>query len=154
MKVEYAPGFEKSLRRLIWRQRLEPINPAGYYRKLKYFCQRGKRGYADCDIWSFDSYLEQVIAGGCRQLKHIHHGYPAALAGKNDKTEAQAAKRSQQWADILESIALGFEASAKLKWDEENEDIPLPGSGRYKTYTKQYEKGMGLFVKYFPNLWD
>lgn len=47
-------------------------------RKVKWFIQRGKRGYADCDLWNFDTYLEKIISKGLRELSRTTHGYPVS----------------------------------------------------------------------------
>lgn len=45
-------------------------------RKIKWFYQRGKRGYADCDLWNFDTYLEKVLSKGLRDFARNSSGYP------------------------------------------------------------------------------
>ena len=37
--------------------------------EVKWFIQRGKRGYADCDVWSLDSYLNSWMPEAIHQLK-------------------------------------------------------------------------------------
>ena len=38
-------------------------SPRHFIYSIKYFIQRGKRGYSDKDLWSADMYLAEVIAG-------------------------------------------------------------------------------------------
>lgn len=159
MKVEFSPEFEKSLRKMIWWERLKPINPKQWYREAKFFAQRGVRGYSDRDTWNLDGYLVSVIAGGCRELAKNAHGCPGTLGhtGKTDENgmpEMDVDKGVEEWQQILEDIALGFEAFRKLQWDDEFDDIPHPDSQRAKDYQKQYEKATKLFKRYFGNLWD
>ena len=45
-----------------------------FFRRYKWAYQRAKRGYADCDIWNFDSYLEKIISKGLRELEHTLRG--------------------------------------------------------------------------------
>lgn len=37
--------------------------------EIKYFWQRGRRGYSDRDVWDFDNYLANVIAHILREIK-------------------------------------------------------------------------------------
>jgi len=48
-------------------------------RKIKWFIQRGKRGYADCDLWNFDTYLEKVLSKGLRDFAKNASGYPGGF---------------------------------------------------------------------------
>jgi len=45
-------------------------------REVKYFIQRGRRGWSDKDLWSLDDYLAQVIGGSLKDLSSTIHGYP------------------------------------------------------------------------------
>lgn len=45
-------------------------------RKVKWFIQRGKRGYADCDLWDFDTYLEKVMSKGLRDFADRTQSFP------------------------------------------------------------------------------
>jgi hypothetical protein len=102
-----------------------------YGRNIKWFLQRGWRGYADCDVWSIDDYLSTWMPKALRKLNK--YGHPCGLTQK-------------KWDDIVEQIARGFEAHRK------NSEYPDKD-----TYDKLYEKektGLTLFVKYFGDLWD
>jgi len=47
-----------------------PDVPRDTYLNIKWFIQRGKRGYADCDVWNFDYYLSDVIVNALKELKN------------------------------------------------------------------------------------
>src|SRR6266852_1897293 len=51
--IKVAPGLRSRgtpmLNRIVW-----------WIKGLKWFWQRGRRGWADCDTWSFDNYLAGV----------------------------------------------------------------------------------------------
>ena len=143
MKVEFTPEFEKSLKRLIWRERLEPINPFEYGRRVKWFLQRGKRGYSDRDLWGFDYYLCEIMPKALRQLNDIRHGYPDSPFAKTGMTD-------KKWGRILEQMAVGFEAYGETLNDHEH----MGNSSWYKKRIKRWEVGSKLFIKYFGALWD
>ena len=70
--------------------------PEDTVRDIKWFIQRGKRGYSDCDVWGFDYYLSKVIKEGCLSIKNNCHGHPCDLTFK-------------EWKKILTHIAWTFE---------------------------------------------
>lgn len=107
------------------------------YREVKWFIQRGRRGYADCDVWDLDSYLSEWLPQALRRIRKITNGYP-------DYGEA---KTSKDWKQILKDMAEGFEAAHKIK------DICLSGK-RYEKTRAKFKKGMRLFSRYFLSLWD
>lgn len=144
--------------------------PMEIYTWIKHFIQRGSRGFADCDCWSIDSYLCEIIPNMLRQLKRNTHGYPANLT-------------EEKWNEILDKIIAGFEAGKRLQnmdnWEmnEGNELVTTPheenphlariswtnpwSEEQIKHFReldekdeKAFDEGMGLFVKFFFSLWD
>ena len=113
-------------------------------RELLWFIQRGKRGYADCDVWSLDGYLCSWLPSALRKLKKISHGYPDGDV-----------KSMGEWKEILEKTSRGFEAVTKL--DDaicsKKYNTKLEKSKRIKLQ-KEIDEGMKLFVKHFQSLWD
>jgi len=130
MKVEFAKGFRESLDNVLYPSTLGKVKD--FFREIRWFIQRGKRGYADCDVWDFNSYLSRVIAAGVRELKN-GTGYPVGLSPR-------------KWNNVLEKIAIGFEAELLM------EDSFLLEEA--KKLEKKRKKGMLLFVEYFGSLWD
>ncbi len=110
---------------------------------LKWFIQRGRRGWADCDVWSFDTYLASVIAGGVKHLKEIEHGHPADIT-------------RERWHEILNDIIFAFEALKDQPfvppvWEPRFE--PYPFSMPEDLYDR-IKRGQALFAEYFQGLWD
>ena len=44
-------------------------------KEIKWFCQRGKRGYSDMDVYGIDDWFLTVIVPMLRQLKETKHGW-------------------------------------------------------------------------------
>lgn len=156
--------------------------PGDTYRAIKYFIQRGKRGYSDCDIWGFDSYLSNIIVNGLKDLKEQLHGVPCGLTGTqaislddNDDTEMK------EWKRIIEEIIWTFKATQHIQdreWfsveDEKNRTQlvkfvkilnkkdnglfkDLPQTKHYLMTKKdmtRYEQGWKYFKQYYFSLWD
>lgn len=53
-----------------------------FFLEIKWFIQRGKRGWADCDVWAIDSYLNRVIPAMLENLANCKHGAPPGLGEK------------------------------------------------------------------------
>lgn len=112
--------------------------PQDKYRAIKWFIQRGRRGYADCDLWSLDWYLLSWLPKAIRELKTISYGHPIGI------------KSHKEWKKILTRMADGLEAGYTLV----DLGYNIRQKDRRLKLEKQFNEGMGLFVKYFVNLWD
>jgi len=97
---------------------------------IKAFVQRGRRGYADRDVWGFDYYLSTVISKGIDKLIKDVHGYPCDL------------KNIEEWESILRKIRKVFKLAL------------IDTRNFTKKEEKEYDEGWKLFKKYFNNLWD
>ena len=151
MKVKFAPGFQKSMDKMVhWKYAPLRWWKSFLYqpRRFKYAMQRMWRGYGDNDVWDFDSYLSEVIIGGVKELRKWKDGHPAHL------------KDVETWHKILDEIIDGFEAHKEMcsndyfvedsngKYDKQNSKI------LEARMQKRFDKGMKLFHKYYFNLWD
>ena len=98
--------------------------PGDTCREIKWFIQRGRRGYSDRDIWGFDFYLSEIICGGINELKNQVHGVPGEIAEKfKDKNDSDSIDIAMiEWKRILGEISWTFETSIKI---QENDLIPV-----------------------------
>lgn len=110
------------------------------YKEVKAFLQRGYRGYADCDVWGFGSYLTDVMAGGLRQLsKGI--SYPG-----RDEMDTY-----DKWKYALESNAKRFENVKhyeEVGWQNDREFKKM------KNVYKERDMALKFVIKWFDDLWD
>lgn len=106
------------------------------YRYVKAFIQRGRRGYADSDLWEFDYYLAKVIGNGIGDLAKISHGY-------SDKFST-----FEEYADMLNEMSAGF-----LSYTDEFDLLELADK-EAALALKKLKKSLALFKKYFQSLWD
>ena len=125
-------------------------------KEIKWFFQRGKRGWADCDIWSFDYYLSGIIINGLKQLKKDSYGCPSEFY---DKTRTN--DECWKWKEILEEMIQGFEAAKTLNDCFFTKVVKKDGRlvkkidiEQEKQLTKKFERGISLFGKYYLGLWD
>jgi len=125
-------------------------------KEIKYFIQRGKRGFSEQDLWSFDDYLCDIIPPALRQLKKKQTGCPQELWD-----EKRVNDECHKWKEILEEMAQGFEAVEELtslnffKYVREDGYYSRElDEEKRRLLTKKYDRGMKLFCENFMNLWD
>lgn len=154
----------------IWKYKIK-IFP----REVKWFIQRGRRGYADCDVWDFHSHLTRVIEGGLKQMAKEAHGCPNQFYDENNEDNS-----FQSWKDELNAIAKGFRDYQDIVIDNskltemvydghelkhENHTItctPEVPKEKYDIYykmikdeEKKFKEGIApRFIKIYVNLWD
>jgi hypothetical protein len=80
------------------------------YDRLAGMVQRGKRGWADEDLWGFDYYLAGVIAGAVRQIADLSFGWSDRLWPTHEEWVAELRKL----ADNLDQLVVHY--------DEDNYD--------------------------------
>jgi hypothetical protein len=129
-----------------------------WFREIKYFIQRGMRGYSDRDLWDLGDHLMVMIPPSVRQLAKYTSGCPGDLWDKEAKNN-----ECHKWNEILEEIAQGFEAAEQIKsmrryckWLKTPEGLydHVLEKEKDKQLAEKYERGMELFDKYFLGLWD
>jgi len=119
------------------------------YKDVKWFIQRGSRGYADSDVWDIGYYLCKFLPKMIRSLNK--YGCPYEYYDESNKGD-----ECKRWKLVLEEMAQGFEAGMEL-FDREiyyrfesSEDI----KNKEDVLRKKFEKGLELFCKNFFSLWD
>ena len=104
-------------------------------KEIKWFIQRGKRGYSDRDCWSFDTYLAGVISGGLTKLNENHN--------------LRYDIKSNKWVfngEPYKQIIEGFTAYHK-------KEQPC-GAKEYKNLQRKLNESLKLFSKHFEEFWD
>jgi len=132
-------------------------------KEVRYFIQRGKRGWSDGDWYNLSYYLCGIIVPCIKKLKEKGSSYPTSLDSQKSPVK--------KWQSILDNIIYTFETFRKVI-DIKVEYIPLQEYtpklrkklvARYKKYgikvltkkeIEKVEKGFDLFKEYFLNLWD
>lgn len=119
-----------------WPYRLWHNNIKSFPSEVKWFWQRGRRGYADCDVWDLHYYISTWLPKALRKLAKDCYGCPEKLLDRSKRNQCW------QWPRILKEMAKGFELSQDDKiWTD-------------KEKMKKFKESMDLFKKYFFSLWD
>ena len=110
-------------------------------RVFKWGWQRIMRGYADCDIWNFDSFLADLIPAGRRALT-TGLSYPMDF------------KSCDEWHEWLNDTANMFDEGFDDDWwadlNMSIEETKVEGARRKEIATE----AMRRFVDKFGDLWD
>ncbi len=123
-------------------------------KQVKFFYQRGKRGYADCDLWSLDYYITKIMIQALKQFKNNHGGYP----GHGE------AETPEKWDSIIEEMIVGFEAAQRVIDDDYFKTTGFPEQHKEgdakkwiklsKEDQKIFKDKMKIFIKWYFHLWD
>lgn len=125
--------------------------PAGILKNIsrapkifKWSWQRINQGFADCDVWNFDSYLTSIIPGALRELTK-GCSYPHELGSE------------EEWHDLLNAIA------DEIEYGVADEDTWFPKDYEYSWDEYSLEKlkrekarrsGLERVARYLDDLWD
>lgn len=102
---------------------------------VKWFIQRGRRGYADRDVWSIDWYLCNWMPQALADLKRTTHGYPVGLSPK-------------RWEAKIDRMINAFRVARKIQnYDYKTRE-------EYQAALKQFRKDFNVFKMHFFSLWD
>lgn len=148
------------------------ITPRYYINFFRYKWQRATRGFADCDVWEIDGYINDLFHNMMIKFKEIHHGYDSNITEEeyeqvlediidgqkayhdylNDVGNDHCYDRGDD-KDALDSIET-FEQwvedlnNGKHKFDREAYKIWKDG------LMARYKKGCKLYNKYHMSFWD
>ena len=105
---------------------------------VRYFIQRGSRGYSEQDVWNLGSYLSSWLPKALRELKKSN-SYTSSFDGWC-KSMTQ-----NEWRLLLEQMAQGFE-EINIKGTR---DFPK----RWLKANLKKRRQRKLFAFWFTNLW-
>ena len=150
MRVTDGKEYDFSLRRLkLWEKIYYPCyrffnKITGFPRKVKWFIQRGRRGYADCDTWGMPDYLADIIPKMIKQLKKYQQGVPPEMfSNVDDRSDESWERAGGKWDKILDEMIVAFSIMNK----------ELDAYTLTKEEIKIRNKGVKQLYKYFYNLW-
>ena len=131
----FSKNTEFAFKEYRWRYFLtNPISTIYYFlNKIKWFFQRGARGWSDCDIWNMDIYLARIISEMTKNL--------------GEKTFNKKRKKDLQPENVilynaLKNIEKGFWAYKAFSTK----------NGCVAKTPKETEEALDYFVEYFTSL--
>lgn len=95
--------------------------PGDLCTEIKWFVQRGTRGYSDSDVWCVGEFVSKVLPPMLKQLKETKHGIPSNMFNKEDSFDKHGNAiedvdmlAEKRWDEILNNIIWTFETSNKI----------------------------------------
>lgn len=153
--------------------------PVDFCREVKWFIQRGRRGFSDRDIWSMDWWLTDIMPDALRQLKRNKHGVPCSMFTEKAQinkhgifTNKEINRAKKRWNKAIDNMIYTFETAKKISitdWiyisskdynTKENKKLRIETIELKHFYImnlkecKRYEQGWKLFQEHFFSLWD
>lgn len=132
-------------------------------KRIKWFFQRGIRGYSDIDVWDISYWFENTIIPMLKQLKKGKHGYPMGMTEKEwdmildnmicyfeESTKKYCSEKNEYEEEYTKDLLNDneeFNKSVRNRWLKREEEI-----SRYRINMKN--KALKLFSKYYYDLWD
>lgn len=143
----YRQSKRYKVDQFIYRMRRFFTSPLRWRYNILHWYQRANRGYADSDMWSFDSYVAGLIAGFLRWQVSDGHGVSMHYADDdNMDIDIMVERRDKEYAEI----ATIFEEYAK-NGHALNEEWQAEFGG---VLDKDLAIALQWFSKHFTSLWD
>ena len=125
--------------------------------KVKWFYQRGSRGWSDRSAWSIDTWLVNNLIPMLERLKKDKHGTPALMYRKKDGVDKGGNPTgnadwlaNNRWNNVLNEILYGLKCAKKIQdLDYDYKDKELT-----KRLIKSSQRSFELIGKYLFSLWD
>lgn len=113
-------------------------------RCIKWSCQRIVRGYAECDVWNMDGYLQRLVPDMLQDLKDNRNGSPSYLGEIYTNEEGILVNDTchDEWDKILDNMI--------FLWRESNEET----CKRINPYYDEYDKAFEEFTEKYGILGD
>lgn len=137
---EYVPSFLEKY--VLWPLEAYWEKITNIPKEIKWFIQRGKRGYADSDVWDLHYYLTDIIPPAIRQLRDETSGYP-----DNPFHKEGCFPNMRSWKKVLTVMANKLEAGNQVANSDYTKRQRIQAE-------KDFKEGFQLLEKYFFNLWD
>lgn len=128
-----------------------PRIPKNIFNEVKWFFQRGKRGWSDRDTWSLDHYICGIFAGSLLFLANKTYGHPCRMIDENNFPGCcNSCNCSELWDSELRENAEKFKKLYEEYYILKLSDTdPNWAEQEQKTYKEVTE----WLVKWFGNLW-
>ena len=107
-------------------------------KKIKWFFQRGKRGYSDYDVGDLSSYIPKLLSSALKDFKKKMED--------DIKWYPEKSKDYSSWTRAINKMIKAFDA---ILYFDTHSDFRK----KYKRKKKDMEEGLSLFIKHIRDLW-
>jgi hypothetical protein len=144
-------------------------------KEIKWFCQRGIRGYSDYDTWDMDYWFLNTVVPMLKSLRKNKHGYPGNITQEewdnildkmifyfteaNEETCSKQNKYKDSFSNVMWKNGKMIDKSQMNKQEAKYyEEIRHKYFNREKELdlyrNKKLQQGFVLFNNWFWHLWD
>ena len=124
------------------------------FSSLKWKIQRFKRGYADVDVWDFNSWFLKTIPKMLMQLKEQLHGYPINMEFEDWENYLQEMINHLEVASTIEDIDDYYPEDYKYLSESEKNSLREKSIEHVKYCEEELHKGLKMLEERFFDLWD
>ena len=121
---------------------------------LKWKVQRFKRGYADVDVWDFESWFLDIIPKMLTQLKKQLHGCPINMEFEDWENYLQEMINHLEVASTIEDIDDYYPENYKYLSESERNSLREKSIEHVKYCEEELHKGLKMLEERFFDLWD
>ena len=120
---------------------------------IKWFIQRGRKGYSDRDLWSLDTHIYGILSKSLLDLANNRIGYPCLNSNSSNSSldNCNCCQCSDDWDRELRENAELFRLLHEDNWH-------MIGLSSYKAILEEEaetrEKAMSWLQKRMVHLWD
>ena len=125
--------------------------------EVKWFYQRGSRGWSDRSAWAIDAWLVNNLIPMLERLKRDRHGTPMSMFRKKDGVSKNGIPTNnadwlaaQRWDNVLSEIIYGLKCAKKIH----DSDYNYGNKDLTKRLTKSSQRSFELIGKHLFSLWD
>ena len=133
-------------------------------REVKWFIQRGMRGWAECDAWDFYNYNAKVCREVILDFRVNKGGTPCdmfVIKENRNPTKKEELTAKKKWDNILGKMFYAFDLICKIGEGEReffSPCLPQEKQMNLKCLTRRenegIQEGLRLFTKHYFSLWD
>ena len=121
---------------------------------LKWKIQRFKRGYADVDVWNFETWFLGTIPKMLTQLKKQLHGCPIDMEFEDWENYLQEMINHLEIASTIEDIDDYYPEDYKYLSESEKNSLREKSIEHIKYCEEELHKGLKMLEERFFDLWD
>lgn len=124
------------------------------FSSLKWKIQRFKRGYADVDVWDFESWFLDIIPKMLTQLKKQLHGCPINMEFEDWENYLQEMINHFEVASTIYDIDEYYPDDYKYLSESEKNSLREKSTEHVKYCEEELHKGLKMLEERFFDLWD
>ena len=124
------------------------------FSSLKWKIQRFKRGYADVDVWDFESWFLDIIPKMLTQLKKQLHGCPINMEFEDWENYLQEMINHLEVASTIEDIDDYYPDDYKYLSESEKNSLREKSIEHVKYCEEELHRGLKMLEERFFDLWD